>query len=84
MIRAVFGATGQMVVGISMFVAAGAQTVYWVKINPPPDAAAIFYVSMEALAYAAYGVVATALGYRATERVEQFVDPEAPSPRPGD
>lgn len=48
------------------------QTIYWLAISKP-DSTAIFIVSMEALAFAAYGVIATALGYRATERVEQYV-----------
>lgn len=36
-------------------------------------AAFIFHASMFALVLASYGIVATALGYRATERVEAHV-----------
>ena len=74
MLRAIFGAAGQMVVGVLMVVATVAQTVYWLKINPPPGDTAIFIVSMEALLFAAYGVFGTALGHRATERVEQHIE----------
>jgi len=40
----------------------------------------IFHASMFALVVASYAIVATGLGYKATERVEAYVDPEQPSP----
>jgi membrane protein implicated in regulation of membrane protease activity len=42
-------------------------------IHQKPSTTAIFWLSIEALFFAAYAVVATALGYRATERVETAV-----------
>lgn len=55
-----------------MIVLTAIQTIYWLAISKP-DSTAIFIVSMEALFFAGYGVIATALGYRATERVEAYV-----------
>jgi len=70
--RAIFGAHGQVVVGVIFVLATIAQTIYWTAITPP-TVQAIFLVSMEALAFAAYSIIATGLGYRATERVEAQV-----------
>ena len=70
--HAIFGARGQIVVGAGFLAATLAQTVYWLVITPP-TVKAIFIVSMEALAFAAYAIIATGLGYRATERVEAEV-----------
>jgi sterol desaturase/sphingolipid hydroxylase (fatty acid hydroxylase superfamily) len=68
----VFGAHGQIVVGVLMVAMTVLQAWYW-GIQKHPGSAAIFWLSVEALLFAAYGVFATALGYRATERVEQLV-----------
>jgi hypothetical protein len=70
--QAIFGAKGQLFVGILLFILTVIQTAYW-ELVTPPTVNAIFLVSMEALAFASYGIVATALGYRATERVEAHV-----------
>lgn len=71
---AVFGAHGQIVVGALMVISTAFQAWYWgVGPGAPPGSAAIFWLSIEALIFAAYGVFATALGYRATERVEAAV-----------
>lgn len=67
-----FGAKAQVVVGVLMLLATGVQTAYWLVITPP-TVLALFLVSMEALAFAGYAVVATGLGFRATERVESVV-----------
>jgi hypothetical protein len=72
MIRAIFGPVGQFIVGALMLVATGAQTVWWVWFSHP-GFLAIFLVSMEALAFASFNQMASALGYRATERVETAV-----------
>lgn len=69
---AIFGAKAQVVVGVLMLVATGVQSAYWLLITPP-TVMAVFLVSMEALAFAGYAVVATGLGFRATERVETAV-----------
>jgi hypothetical protein len=70
--HAIFGAHGQIVVGVIFLAATVAQTIYWLAITPP-TVKAIFIVSMEALGFAAYAIIATGLGYRATERVEAQV-----------
>jgi membrane protein implicated in regulation of membrane protease activity len=71
-LRIAFGAHGQLVVGALMVVVTAFQAWLW-GIASTPGSAAIFWLSVEALFFAAYGVFATALGYRATERVEQMV-----------
>jgi len=70
--QVVFGAKAQVVVGILFLAATIAQTIYWTWITPP-TVRAIFLVSMEALAFASYSIIATGLGFRATERVEAQV-----------
>lgn len=55
-----------------MFIASAGETGYWVLVIKP-TVNVVFLVSMEALFFAAYGVIATGLGYRATERVETAV-----------
>lgn len=70
--RVVFGARGQLAVGVLMFGATVAQTAYWTLVTPP-TVMAVFLVSMEALAFASFNQVGSALGYRATERVEEHV-----------
>lgn len=72
-LKLAFGAKGQIVVGIFFLLITGLQTMWWLWLSPPPTATAIFIVSMEALAFAAYGIISGALGYRATERVEEVV-----------
>jgi DNA-binding CsgD family transcriptional regulator len=71
-LRCLFGARAQVVVGVLMLAATIAQTVYWTLVTPP-TVMAVFLVSMEALAFAGFGVIATGLGFRATERVEKQV-----------
>lgn len=80
--KAVFGAHGQLSVGVFVYVI---SITFWVIGTATiPNAARwpwdwktpavyIFHASMFALVLAAYGIVATALGYRATERVEAHV-----------
>jgi membrane protein implicated in regulation of membrane protease activity len=68
----VFGAAAQVLVGIAFLVATIYQTWYW-GIHTKATVDALFYVSMEALAFASYAIIATGLGYRATERVEKVV-----------
>lgn len=68
----IFGARGQLVVGAILMIATIAQTVWWLFVTPP-TVRVVFIVSMEALAFASFNQVASALGYRATERVEAKV-----------
>lgn len=72
-LRAVFGARGQLVVGVLTFLASVSAWVYGKTLSGDALIGFIFDVSMGALVLAAYGIVATALGYRATERVEAQV-----------
>lgn len=72
-LSAIFGARGQVVVGCVLVAATVFQAVWWGVLFGPPDAEAIFWLSVEALLFAAYGVIATGLGFRATERVEAHV-----------
>jgi len=61
-----------VVVGCLMVLATVGQTFYWTVVTPP-TVDAVFLVSMEALLFAGYGVIATGLGFRATERVTLLV-----------
>lgn len=72
MLSAIFGATAQVVVGVIFGIATVVQTLYWLVITPP-TVMAVFLVSMEALGFTSYGVIATGLGFKATERVEAHV-----------
>lgn len=69
----VFGAHGQLVVGVVAFLASVAVWWYGSKLHGAALIRLLYNVSMAALVLAAYAIVATALGYRATERVEAQV-----------
>lgn len=76
--KALFGAKGQVVVGVLTFLAGIAfwvyiEVVYTSELREDPLVAAIFRVSMFFGLVACYAIIATGLGYRATERVEQVV-----------
>ena len=68
-----FGAKAQVVVG-AIFVALTVFQAWKWGIHESPSAKAIFWLSIEALFFAGYAVIATGLGYRATERVEAHVE----------
>lgn len=68
----IFGAKAQVVVGILFVVATAFQAVWWGFVSKP-STTAIFWLSIEALFFAAYAVMSGGLGYRATERVETAV-----------
>lgn len=76
----VFGARGQITLGVILFAAAVGQWAY--ALAHLDDQALLVrllvHVSMEALVFAAYAIVATGLGYRATERVEAVVADQSP------
>lgn len=55
-----FGAVAQVIVGLSLVVLTAVQSFYWLVITPP-TVRAVFIVSMEALFFAAYGIIATGL-----------------------
>lgn len=71
--RIVFGAHGQLAVGILAFVVSCGCWWYGTTLHGEALIRFLFHVSMGALVLAAYAIVATALGYRATERVETAV-----------
>jgi hypothetical protein len=73
--RIVFGAHGQLAVGILTFVVAVAAWLYW-SFVAPPTVGTVFHISMFFGCVACYSIVATALGYRATERVESAMNGE--------
>jgi ABC-type Na+ efflux pump permease subunit len=79
----VFGAKAQVIVGVFAFTISG---MFWVlgTVTIPhaaslpwnwTPAAFIFHASMFALVVASYAIIATGLGFRATERVESQVTP---------
>lgn len=68
-----FGAHGQLVVGVLTFACVIAAWVYGASLRGESLVRFIFHASMAALVVAAYSIIATALGYRATERVEAHV-----------
>jgi ABC-type branched-subunit amino acid transport system permease subunit len=72
-LRLVFGARGQLAVGAATFCGAVGAWWYGAGLRGEPLVRFIFHASMAALALAAYAIVATALGFRATERVEERV-----------
>jgi hypothetical protein len=69
---ALFGAAGQVIVGVVTLIAGAATWVYF--ILTPPTISAVFHISMFFGCVACYAIIATGLGYRATERVEQKVE----------
>lgn len=71
--RWLFGAHGQVSVGACFCVGSLATWAYGATLHGEALVRLIFHVSMAALLFAAYGIVATGLGYRATERVETAV-----------
>lgn len=68
-----FGAHGQVMIGVLACVASVATWVYGTTLHGDALIRLLFHVSMAALVLAAYAIVATGLGYRATERVETAV-----------
>lgn len=70
--RSLFGARAQFVVGVVFLLATVLQTLYWTIITPP-TVMAVFLVSMEALLFASFNQLCSALGYRKTEHVEAQV-----------
>lgn len=71
-IEILFGAHAQVVVGCFLVVLTAVQTFYWLVITPP-TVKAVFIVSMEALFFAAYAIIATGLAVI-------WLDKRTPSP----
>lgn len=68
-----FGAHGQVAIGVIACVASVVTWAYGTTLHGDALIRLLFHVSMAALVLAAYAIVATGLGYRATERVETAV-----------
>lgn len=68
-----FSAVAQIVVGLFFVLITIFQWVWWTLVRPP-SVAAVFHVSMEALLFAAYAVMATGFGILHTQRVARMVD----------
>lgn len=71
--RWLFGAHGQVAIGVVACVASVGVWVYGATLHGDALIRLLFHVSMGALVLAAYAIVATGLGYKATERVETAV-----------
>lgn len=71
-VRSVFGARGQVLMGSLFTVVALGSWAYWTFLGRP-TVAVVFHISMFFGVVACYAIVATGLGYRATERVESQV-----------
>ena len=72
MLRTVFGAKAQLLVGAATFLAGVLVWAYFEAIRSP-NVRDVFRISMFFGLVACYAIIATALGFRATERVEAKV-----------
>lgn len=59
-LNCLFGAVAQVFVGSLFIVLTMIETYYWLNVTPP-TVKAVFIVSMEALFFAAYAIIATGL-----------------------
>lgn len=80
MMKCLFGGRAQVVIGAISSVLGALMWIYveikyHSDLNDSPVQAAIFRVSMFFGEMACYAIIATGLGFRATERVESHVDP---------
>lgn len=73
----IFGAKGQVIAGIIATIVALGAWAYWTFLSPP-TVGVVFHISMFFGVVASYAIIATGLGYRATERVETAII-ESPS-----
>lgn len=71
--RAIFGAHGQLAVGVAMSVAGVVAWWYGTGLRGEAKLNFLFHISMFFGLVACYAIVSNALGYRATERVETAV-----------
>lgn len=67
-----FSAKAQVAVGVVATLAGALAWAYYAFVTSP-NVTAVFHVSMFFGLVACYAIVATGLGYRATERVEEIV-----------
>lgn len=71
--RWIFGAHGQVAIGAFTCFGSIAAWIYGSTLHGDALIRWLFHISMAALLLAAYGIVATGLGYRKTEQVETAV-----------
>jgi hypothetical protein len=71
--KALFGAEAQVVIGALCLAAGAGAWVYGATLSGEALLRLIFHVSMFYGLVACYAIIATGLGYRATERVEAHV-----------
>lgn len=76
-LHVVFGGKGQVVVGVLSLVAAAVAWYYGATLHSEQLLKFIYHVSMFFGCVACYSIIATGLGYRATERVESVVTENA-------
>lgn len=72
-LHAIFGARAQVVVGVACLAVGAAAWVYGATLHGEHLLAFVFHISMFFGCVACYAIIATGLGYRATERVEAQV-----------
>lgn len=72
LVRAIFGAKAQVVIGALTLALTVALWVFY-STAARPTVGTVFHVSMYFGAVACYAIIATGLGFRATERVETAV-----------
>jgi hypothetical protein len=70
--RAFFGAHAQVAIGALAFLVGLAAWLWWSFVEPP-TVESVFHVSMFYGQVACYAIIATGLGYRAAERIEEQV-----------
>jgi hypothetical protein len=73
LLRAFFGARGQLAVGVLSFLVGVGAWLYGSTLSGEALLRFLFHVSMYFGLAACYSIIAAALGYRATERVEATV-----------
>lgn len=70
---AIFGARGQLVVGVAALLLSAVAWAYGATLAGEALLRFLYHMSMFYGCVASYAIIATALGYRATERVETAV-----------
>ena len=71
-----FGAKGQVAFGVILTLIALGLWIFYTFFSAP-DVRTVFHISMLFGVAATYAIIATGLGYRATERVEDVVVEQA-------
>ena len=72
MLNLIFGAKAQVIIGALTFIIGAAAWLFFTFVRAP-TVEDVFHVSMFFGLVACYAIIATGLGFRATERVEAVV-----------